>query len=181
MENLARGSDANDNVRKDVERKVLSELERCRIPTLKHDAGRSEVPYGHIGKLGNFTFRRAWYYWVVDGPVPLAIAEELYADHIGKTDIRVGGHCGCPSPAEYGTEYFDAEGKQLYESKGKEKDAEEMAAMDKYVPNWRDEYRVVEDRDAECVRAIVSTYHIDTELGLYIFVETLRKHGVVPE
>ena len=59
---------------------------------------KSEVPYHIIGILGNYTFKRAWYYWVVRGEVSKKIAKKLYKEPIGKRDVRVGGHCGCPPP-----------------------------------------------------------------------------------
>lgn len=64
------------------------------------------TPYGEPksdigGRLGDFTFRRAWYYWVVRGPMPLAQAEAMYARPVGALDVRVAGHCGCPPPAEW--------------------------------------------------------------------------------
>lgn len=176
MENLARKQDPEQLVVEDVDRKVVRELERCGIPAVPVEKGGVEVPYRHIGKLGDFTFKRAWYYWMVWGPVPLRVAEELYMDLVGKTDIRVGGHCGCPSPAEYGTQYEAADGRRIY--KRKEEDEEER--LDKIQPGWRKDYILSDDPAAECERAFVESYHIDSELGLYIFVETLRKHGLVP-
>lgn len=65
------------------------------------EAHCSEVPYTLTGKLGKYTFRRAWYYWVVRGDVPLAVAQELYANEIGKKDVRVVGHCGRPPPEDW--------------------------------------------------------------------------------
>ena len=61
---------------------------------------KSEVPYHIIGNLGDgkFIFKRAWYYWMVRGNVPLKIAKKLYEDPIGRRDVRVAGHCGCPPP-----------------------------------------------------------------------------------
>lgn len=45
-------------------------------------------------------FERAWYYWRASGPgLPVEIAERLHAKH-GQV-VRVGGHCGCPSPREW--------------------------------------------------------------------------------
>jgi hypothetical protein len=52
------------------------------------------------GKLHQWGFRRAWYYWVAEGPgLPLADAMALHAEH--GTSVRVEGDCGCPSPLEY--------------------------------------------------------------------------------
>ncbi len=60
-----------------------------------------EVSYSVVGRLGDFHFKRAWYYWVVNGPVPLDVALELYSHPIGRKDVRVTGHCGCPPPEDW--------------------------------------------------------------------------------
>lgn len=122
MDNLAGKQDCDTTIR--------SELERCGITIVEGERSTNEVPASLTGILGCFTFWRAWYYWVVNGNVPIDIALELYADPVGKTDVRVDGHCGCPEP-----EYL-----------GK--------------------------------RGAVTCYHIDTEIGLRLFADTIRKHGM---
>lgn len=61
---------------------------------------RGEVPFAYIGELCKWSFERYWYYWVAKGPgIPPDIAEEFH-----KTwgqQVRVDGHCGCPSPLEW--------------------------------------------------------------------------------
>ncbi len=53
-----------------------------------------------IGELAGWSFQRAWYYWVAEGPgIDVETAEQLHAAH-GST-VRVDGHCGCPSPREW--------------------------------------------------------------------------------
>ena len=75
-----------------------------------HDAGinvqkltektRDEVPYTVVGELHGWTFRRAWYYWVAEGPaLPFEYATPMHL-LIG-TEVRVGGDCGCPAPEAY--------------------------------------------------------------------------------
>lgn len=91
---------------------IRDELEAAGIEIVAGEPTNSEVAGCLTGKLGAFTFRRAWYYWVACGAVPLAIAEELYADPIGRKDVRVAGHCGCPPPADW-ADHFDTDGKQL--------------------------------------------------------------------
>ncbi len=62
-------------------------------------AERGEVPSSFSGKLGDFEFSRAWYYWVVVGNVPLNLAKDMYhGSEEGKKYVRVAGHCGCPAP-----------------------------------------------------------------------------------
>lgn len=177
MNNLARKQNPGQDVINDVDRRVVRELERCGIPVMAVDEGGVEVPYRHIGKLDDFTFRRAWSYWMVHGPVPLPVAEELYKNRIGKTDVRVAGHCGCPAPEYPWVDYFSADGRRIYKTKpSAEEQNREEAALDKHYPDWRDESVYLADPAAEAVRAFVMNYHIDTELGLYIFVAALRNH-----
>ena len=58
-----------------------------------------EVPTHFTGKLCGWTFRRAWYYWVANGPpLPFKYATPLH-ELIG-TEVRVAGDCGCPSLEE---------------------------------------------------------------------------------
>lgn len=106
---------------------ISEELEKAGIISFKlREIGRSEVPYTIYGTLGgqlltedensfmehygftenaakkstSFVFRRAWYYWIVEGYVPLFVAEEIYKNPNGRKDIRAGGHCGCLPPSE---------------------------------------------------------------------------------
>lgn len=67
--------------------------------------GHGEVPFCHIGHLGGWFFRRAWYYWVVarmssnrSVVLPFEYADPLHQSH-GKS-VRVAGHCGAPAPRE---------------------------------------------------------------------------------
>ncbi len=84
----------------DCDKTIRLELERCGIPVIVGERSTGEVPATLTGKLGPFTFRRAWYYWVVDGPVPIHVAEELYSS-LFKGDVRSGGDCGCRHPSTW--------------------------------------------------------------------------------
>lgn len=60
---------------------------------------RGEVRTGVIGTLHGWLFERAWVYWRAQGPgLPPAYADPLHKTH-GR-EVRVEGHCGCPSPLE---------------------------------------------------------------------------------
>lgn len=94
MKNLAGDNDCD----LDIER----ELTRCKIEIVRADEPRkSEVAARLTGKLGPFTFKRAWYYWVVEGPMPLGWAKVLYADPVGRTDVRASGYAGGTDPTEW--------------------------------------------------------------------------------
>ena len=61
---------------------------------------KGEVPTHFTGELHEWTFRRAWYYWVATGPpLPLKYASPFHK-LIGD-EVRVHGHCDCPSPEEW--------------------------------------------------------------------------------
>jgi hypothetical protein len=92
MKNLAGVATCDEVIRK--------ELETAGIPVIP-GSSHGEVPYSIYGKLGRFTFKRAWYYWVVDGPTPIKVALAMYANPRGVKAVRVDGNCGCPPPDPY--------------------------------------------------------------------------------
>jgi len=146
---------------------ITHELTRCGIEIVESDKPLGEPKSMVKGKLGNFDFQRAWYYWMVKGLVPMNVANELYANRIGRTDIRSGGHCGCPSPSEYGAERFNPKtGIRMTGTR----EAKEYPDAVKSL-GWE-----VNDEGGEM---FVTSYHIDSELGLYLFVEALKKHKLV--
>lgn len=110
----------NDQIRVELESAGISI-----IPLSGPQQKFTEVPYAMIGALGSqkmvneylkmtrlldsesidslcenleFVFVRRWSYWSVTGYVPLDTAVKMYRDPIGKRDVRVAGHCGCPPP-----------------------------------------------------------------------------------
>lgn len=155
----------------DCDRHIRAELTRCGIEVVEGERTTGEVPYSLAGKLGAFTFRRAWYYWIVAGPMPLDVARRLYAHPVGKTDIRVAGHCGCPPPEEPWVTWRDDEGNELVP----ESQREECEAMAERLPSIRpfmERQRFVPDPTAG--RGFVESYHVDSELGLYLLAESIR-------
>ena len=85
-----------------VTERVIAELQAAGIPHFfdpEHDDRFTEVYTNARGVLTiedrSFIFKRAWYYWTVNGPVPMEIAKRMYENPIGKKDVRVAGHCGC--------------------------------------------------------------------------------------
>lgn len=97
----------------DTDEILRDELKAAGIPTLQEDAGREpeylagmlrrssgEVKTSVMGVLHGWSFKRAWYYWMAEGPgIEVVAAEALHASH-GRS-VRVAGHCGCPSPTEW--------------------------------------------------------------------------------
>lgn len=163
---------------KDCDVAIEWELTRCKIEVVRGErSDRREVPASITGKLGPFTFWRAWYYWVVNGPMPLEAARELYADPVGKTDVRVAGNCGCPAPEPPWVEYYDADGHFLVQ----DPEGKQAAEWDQIAPRlFPDAPRpnFVPDAPAVAAKAFVDTYHVDTEIGLRLLADTIRKYGL---
>lgn len=175
MKNLAGDPHCDEEIRR--------ELKRARIELVEGERSKHEVAASVTGKLGEFVFKRAWYYWVVQGPVPLEVARELYADPVGNTDVRVAGHCGCPPPEHPWVEYYDAQGLLVaLDVGGKEREQfRVMIAGGHLTEADRALYHFVDseaERDSVSVRSVVESYHIDSEVGLRLFADTLRKAGL---
>lgn len=165
MQNLAGKPNADQYIR--------SELERCGINVVEHnEALAGEVHTTLTGSLKGFVFQRRWYYWSVSGNVPLKVARALYNDNVGREDIRVNGHCGCPSPENGQITWVDEEGRILIPK----------AELDMYGPNSSireivlnaPDYKVVENITTGI--PVIKVYHIDSELGLYIFAQHIKKY-----
>ena len=61
-----------------------------------------EVPTKLRGLLAGWQFKRAWYYWIAtatNGGLAPGMAQQFHEKW--GTQVRVDGHCGCPSPQEW--------------------------------------------------------------------------------
>lgn len=87
----------------EVDAIALAELQQAGIKASgPHEWLRTkgEVPFAYVGDLGKWGFQRFWAYWVAEGPgVPPDKAEEFHK--AWGQQVRVEGHCGCPSPLEW--------------------------------------------------------------------------------
>lgn len=170
MENLAKKEDCDIQIEK--------ELKRSRIEIVRDGKRDGEVPASLSGKLGSFTFRRAWYYWVVDGNVPLVVAQELYKDSVGRTDVRVAGHCLCPPPEDPWITWLDKDGKAGIPTKEKE-EFDRLCGKNLLDSSVLNKYRFSDDPAKDGFSSFITSYHIDTEIGLRLFADTLRKYNLV--
>jgi hypothetical protein len=99
--NLARQQNPTDAMIAEVTERCEAELQAAGIDVVKIGfLLKGEVPSKAFGSLHGWDFDRAWYYWRAKGPgIPLEAAERLHATH--GQQVRVDGHCGCPSPREW--------------------------------------------------------------------------------
>jgi hypothetical protein len=174
MENLA-GNERCDQY-------ITKELTRSRIPIVQVEKQDSEVPWSVFGNLNGFIFKRAWYYYMVSGFLPLEIAKELYADPVGKTDIRVRGDCGCPEPKGYQIEWFDKEtNKPILSMREKEECEKYIKSESKSLKSIAEktiEKSLFSDTPELTGSGFISSYHIDSEIGLRLFADTIEKYNL---
>jgi hypothetical protein len=122
-------------------------------------------------ELRGFTIEKAYcrWYWVVNGRMPIVEARALYAHPVGKTDIRVDGHCGCPAPGTPWTKWYLGDELIIPDPDGKQA-AEWDSFGSQHLLGERPRFERYDVGAAE----VVERYHIDSELGLYLFVEAVR-------
>ncbi len=168
MENLAGNSGCDLIIREELTQAsiIVSSLE---------DSG--EVPASIMGILRKngttiFTFVRAWYYWKIEGSVPLEVAKIIYANPIGEKDVRVAGHCGCPPPEEWA---FPK--KEVLLDLGVYKAPSEKYPLGQ-SPTNSELAKMCNSGEINEPR-FVEIYHIDSQEGLNLFVKTMREHGLV--
>ena len=168
---------------KDADKHIKEELYIAGIEAIDENA-KGEVPYTIIGRLGNWKFRRAWYYWVAsverdeDG-LPLKVAMKLHnIEHPTKkimgNVVRSGGHCACPVPDEYGAQpvYNDALDNQLI-ALGYKKEYNNFLKKS-FIPITVGEISQLCNEGKLTVERYVDCYHIDDQIGLFEFAKTLK-------
>lgn len=164
---------------------IPAELAEAGIPPIHHfEQERGEVPTHFTGELLGWTFRRAWSYWIATAEDPKNGLDYEFAqpmhDLIGQ-EVRLAGHCLCPSPKDlFWMTFLGKSGKQLLSTS----QAEEFKAYPEEVQAHLKKFVIVDDPKsyAEKHGRIVSTnYHIDTQEGLNIFVNTLRLAARIKE
>ena len=144
------------------------------------------TPYGEPksdigGRLGDFTFRRAWYYWVVRGPMPLAQAEATHADPVGALDVRVAGHCGCPAPAKW-VRWRTLDGRRVYHDPTGAQRAQLADIITRHPEFAEDNDVLVDDASAyPGASAYVETYHVDSAEGLALLARTIASLPAAPD
>jgi len=169
MKNLAGVVDCDDYINE--------ELYLAGITVVKTEKYKGEVAYNFKGILNNWIFIRSWNYWIAytklqEHGLKLKDALELHnkfypipSDRIKilGSVIRSGGHCGAPSPDEYGAQPINEELikianelnldiNELYVGKVSELCNKGIIKLERYV---------------DC-------YHIDTLIGLKEFASFVK-------
>lgn len=165
---------------KDCDASIRDELGAVGVEIVEGVFAHSDVVSTVTGRLGPFRFQRAWRYWIVNGPTPLAVAKEIYADPVGRLAVRVNGDCVCPPPETERLRYMGSSGKPLITRRcaGHPRSTNPGPAIAACYAQLDAENEIVDDPAAVAVAAFVDLYHIDTAPGLRLFVDTVRRHGL---
>jgi hypothetical protein len=176
--------------KEDCDSAIIEELIKAGInPVSLEKSNHPEVKSLYKGELLGWTFSRQWYYWSAscenkfkDG-LDIKYASPLHA--IVGEEVRLAGHCCCPSPDDgFWMDKFDKDGNELMrqeELDDCEKKAENSDLMRETCEHLLEEYRAV-DNPLEYAREkgklLATSYHIDSQLGLEMFCAVLRRQKV---
>ena len=156
---------------------IIRELEMARIPIMDVPKNDGEVPFTKTGNIKGLEFYRSWYYWSIDCRIPLAIAKEIYKDPACTKDVRAGGYAGGSPPEQQCSRFSVKTGKHVVTQKQYD-DAKEWAKDDILNQFLGEDDMILNDDTFE---SFVTTYHIDTELGLRVFIDFLRQYKLIPQ
>lgn len=159
---------------KEADESIQEELYIAGINIVKGEQSKGEVQYSIRGKLRDWNFSRAWYYWVASAPdgkgLPLEVATELHereypisGDNQPKTlgqVIRVTGHCGCPPPKDWAEPVEEVLRKELERFKITSATYGELAKL--------------YNSGKINVPRFVNLYHINNQLGLNEFAHVIK-------
>jgi len=171
---------------KNCDETILEELYLANIPAIKCKQNKGEVPYSYVGKIGNWTFKRLWYYWSVsvgdnELGLPLKDALELHnkkhptnGSILGNI-IRCDGHAGAPSPDKYGAQpiYNEALTEALVALGYEKKFYEHLNQWDVLITVG--EISDLCNSGKLTVERYVDNYHIDEQIGLNEFAKVATK------
>lgn len=170
---------------KDADITIKEELYLAGIPMIKVDRNTGEVPFSYVGKIGNWTFKRAWYYWIVSpdegaNGLPLDIAMELHnrkhpvKDEILGDVVRAGGHAGGLSPDDYVAQpIYNEELDLKLEALGYKKEYNDFLKKEYISINFGEIAQLCRDGKLVIDR-FVDCYHIDEQIGLNEFAKLIK-------
>ncbi len=190
--------------KREADKYIQEELLLAKIPLVRGKLTIDEVPYTITGRIGNWTFNRGWYYWRASAPdgegLPLEIAAQLHEKEYPITgellrygneakiygdSVRATGHCGCPHPREC-TKYFDEIGRRVIIDPSGKKEKERDSLLETHKEILTDSaltnlkqlryLPLLEGTDG--IRAVIDSYHVDTQLGLNELARVIRKREI---
>lgn len=191
MRNLAGNNQAD--------RFIKEELLLAGISPIQGERVAKEVPYSITGQLLEWSFQRAWYYWVASAPrgmgLPLEVAVQMHErkypivgeflryDNEAKIygdSIIVAGDCICPHPNKL-ARYFDEFGRDviLDPTGSKEKQRDDLLGTEILTDAATEalkKLRYLPSLEGTTgIRAVIDSYHVDTQLGLNELARVIKE------
>jgi hypothetical protein len=145
---------------------IKEELSLSGIEIVNIGKMNREVPASIIGKCNNFIFKRAWYYWVVEGYLPLEQANYLF-ENFKHLNIRVNGNHEDTKPIEWcQPKNMDNVASGFFQDlMNKKITQEEFEEKCKEIKSQGEQF--------------VKSYHIDTQDGLNAFVKVVKENNII--
>jgi hypothetical protein len=174
MMNLAGVKDCDTHIERELSR---IDIEIVRGPRVEREVATTTI----TGKLGQFKLTRLCDYWSVKGPFPLEVATHLYdTNMIWRQDVRAGGHCSRPPPRTKAT-FRNIAGLQILDRRNENEakrhaDQNESLIVKSIGQTILRDYVFADDPQAAAHHATVDLFHIDSEVGLYMWAEMARAH-----
>jgi len=170
---------------KNADETILEELYLSGIEAVKIGRNNGEVPYSYVGKIGNWVLTRRWYYWsasvenkehglVLGDAISLYNKKNPINDEVLGVVIRAGGDAGCSEPNGYVAQpvYNDELYAQL-ESLGYKKEYCDFVKEYHFSITVGEMAALCNDGKIDAKR-YVSTYHIDSQIGLNEFAKYIN-------
>lgn len=137
--------------------KLKQQLDRCRVPN-------DTKGFKFINSGRN--------YWIVRGRVPIDVANIIYIDP-ASNHIRVVGHISCVAPQAPWINWFMPDGTEL--GTVEEKEYLEKYNMSSSYKEHMSRFTFTDDPELrKMAKGFITLYHIDSEVGLRVFVDYLR-------
>jgi len=168
MKNLAGDLNCDDVIHR--------ELVEAGVDLVVSERSTDEVPATISGRLGDFTFTRAWYYWRVHGPMPVAVAERLNITH--ERTIRICGFAGGVNNVSEYVVWRGPDGAQIWPDPDGSAEAEWNDFVKRH-PRFADTANdknifAADPSKVPGAVALIESYHVDTQDGLNVLAKEIR-------
>lgn len=171
---------------KESDQYILEELYLAGIEAAKSDQTKNEVSANYIGKLGNWTFIRAWYYWIAttedakglleSDAIKLHNTKNPLSNDILGLEIRADGYAGGIDPTKVSTPNMTPEFEDKLLSLGYQKKKLQFANIEYLDISSSEVKDLIKENKITPTDMTVDTYHIDTIVGLREFANFIKNN-----
>ena len=156
-----------------------SELEGAGITAIEPDHNRPNV---FTGTIGNYTFEfcRRSNYWIINGNLPVAIAQSMYKNPLARRDIRGKSYEGDSFFQQFSI--IDSLGNIIIADPNGDRAVRHDKALSEGSPAAMENVKFIHNFDSvPNDELFVSDFMIDTQMGLSFFVDSITRKTRGPE